>query len=173
MYLDFIVNQKYTCQEFIYVLLFHIVAPHCTKMYLNICIANIIKDENNMTKNSTTFPNYITNVPIKDDEIMVSFEVTSLYTKIPIIDTLNIIKIYVNNDYQFTRKMTIPQEKFFDLVDLVLTATWCTFNSQFYQQTDDIAMGSEVSSSTAEFYMQAHECNTYGITPSKSLGTVC
>ena len=149
MYLDFIVNQKYTCQEFIYVLLFHIVAPHCTKMYLNIYIANIIKDENNMTKNSTTFPNYIRNVPIKDDEIMLSFEVTSLYTKIPIIDKLNIIKIYVNNDYQFTRKMTIPQNKFFDLVDLVLTATWCSFNSQFYQRTDDIAMGSEVSSSTS------------------------
>ena len=29
---------------------------------------------------------------------MVSFEVTSLYTNIPIIDTLNTIKGYVNND---------------------------------------------------------------------------
>ena len=29
---------------------------------------------------------------------MVSFDVTSLYTKIPIIDTLNIIKDYVDND---------------------------------------------------------------------------
>ena len=29
---------------------------------------------------------------------MVSFDVTSLYTNIPIIDTLNIIKDYINND---------------------------------------------------------------------------
>ena len=29
---------------------------------------------------------------------MVSFDVTSLYKNIPIIDTLNIIKDYVNND---------------------------------------------------------------------------
>ena len=58
-------------------------------------IANILKayvqDENNNFKNSTTFSNYIRNVAIEDDEILVSFDVTSLYTGIPIIDTLNIM----------------------------------------------------------------------------------
>ena len=53
---------------------------------------------------------------------------------------LNIIKDYVNNDDQFTRKMAIPQDKFLDLVHLVLTTTWYTFNSQFYQHTDGVAM---------------------------------
>ena len=67
---------------------------------------------------------------------MVSFDVTSLYTNIPIIDTLNIIKDYVNNDDHFTRKMAIPQDKFFDLVHLVLTTTSYAVSSQFYQQTD-------------------------------------
>ena len=71
--------------------------------------------------NSTTFSNYIRNVPTEDDEIMVSFDVTSLYTNIPIIDTLNIIKDYVDNDDQFTRKTAIPQDNFLALVHLVLT----------------------------------------------------
>ena len=88
---------------------------------------------------------------------MVSFDVTSLYTNIPIIDTLNIIKDYVHSDYQFARKTAIPQDKFPDLVNLVLTTTWYTFNSQFYQQTDGVAMGGPASSTTAEIYMQAHE----------------
>ena len=66
---------------------------------------------------------------------MVSFDVTSLYTNILIIHTLNIIKDYVNNDDQFTSKTTIPQDKFLDLANLVLTTTWYTFNSQFYQRT--------------------------------------
>ena len=48
--------------------------------------------------------------------------------------------------------MNISQEKFLDLNNLVLT----TF-SQFYQQTDNIAMGGPASSTTAEIYMQAHE----------------
>ena len=73
--------------------------------------------------NSTTFSNYIRNVPIKDDEIMVSLDVTSLYTNIPIIDALDVIKDYVNNDDHFTRKTAIPQDKFLDLFHLVLTTT--------------------------------------------------
>ena len=88
---------------------------------------------------------------------MVSFDVTSLYTNIPIIDTLNIIKDYVNNDDQFTRKRAIPQDKFLDLVHLVLTSTWYTFNSQFYQQTDGVVMRGPASSITAEMYSQAYE----------------
>ena len=88
---------------------------------------------------------------------MVSFDVTSLNTNIPIIDTLNIIKYYVNNDDQFTRKTAIPPEKFLDLVHLVLTTTWYTFNSQFNQQTDGVAMGGPASSTTAEIYLQVYE----------------
>ena len=88
---------------------------------------------------------------------MISFEVTSLYTNIRIIDTLNIIKDYVNNDDQYTSKTAIPQDRFLDLVHLVLTTTWFTFNSQFYQQTDDVTMGGPASSTTAEIYMRAYE----------------
>ena len=54
---------------------------------------------------------------------MVSFDVTSSYTNIPRINTLNITKDYVHNDDQFTRKMTIYQDKFLDLINLVLTTT--------------------------------------------------
>ena len=90
-----------------------------------------VQDENNNAKNSTMFSNYVRNVLIEDDEIMVSFDVTSLYTNISIIDTLYIIKDYVNNDDQFTRKTAIPQNKFLDLVHLVLTTTWYTFILSF------------------------------------------
>ena len=84
---------------------------------------------------------------------MVSFDVTFLNTNIPIIDTLNIIKDYVNNDVQFTRTTARPQDKFLDRVHWVLTTTWYTFNSQFYKQIDGIAMGGLATSTTAEIYM--------------------
>ena len=74
------------------------------------------------------------------------------YTNISIIDTLNIIKNYVHNDLQFARKTAIPQEKFLELVNLVLATTWYTFNSQFYQQTAGVTKGGP-----AEVYMQDHE----------------
>ena len=121
---------------------------------LNKNIANGLKDENNNAKNSITFSNYIRNVPIEDDEITVSFGATFLYTNIPIIDTLNVIKDYVNNNAQFTWKTAIPLDKFLDLVYLALTTFWYTFSSQFYQQTDGMAMRGPGSSTTAEIYMR-------------------
>ena len=63
------------------------------------------------------------NVLIEDDEVMVSFVVTFLYANIPIIYKLYIIKDYVNRDGQFTKKRAISQDKFLDLVNLVLTTT--------------------------------------------------
>ena len=71
---------------------------------------------------------------------MVSFDIPSLYMNIPVIDTFNITKDYRNNDDELTRKMAIPQDKFLDLVTLVLTTTWYTFNSQFYQKNHNVAM---------------------------------
>ena len=124
---------------------------------LKACQRQHLKEENNNAKNSTTFSNYIRNVPIEDDEIMVSFDVTSFYTNIPIIDTLNIINDYVNNDDQFTSKTAIPQDKFFDLVHMFFTTNWYTFNSKFYQQPDGVAMGGPAPSTTAEIYIQAYE----------------
>ena len=100
--------------------------------------------------------NNIRNIPIEDDQIMVSFDFITLYTNFPIIDMLNIINDYVHNDDQFTRKTDITQDKFLDLVNLVFTSAWYTFNSQFSQQTDDFAMVEPASSTTSKIYMQAH-----------------
>ena len=62
---------------------------------------------------------------------MVSFGATSLNTNIRVIDALNIIKDYVNNDDQFSRKTAISQDKFLDLVNLVLTTTLYIFSFSF------------------------------------------
>ena len=63
----------------------------------------------------------------------------------------------VNNDDRFTKKMDMPQGKFIDLVSLFLITTWCTSDSQFYEQTDDVAMGGPALLTTVEIYMHAHE----------------
>ena len=87
----------------------------CFPLYnLNKYMANILKAEMSKMKIRTPrimlFSNYIKNVPIEDDDIVVSFDVTSLYKSTPIIDTLNIIRDYVNNDDLFTRKAVIPYQ---------------------------------------------------------------
>ena len=120
------------------VLLFHVVAPYYTILTKFNIMKGYVKDNN--AKNSTTFSKYIRNVP------------NSLYTNISIINTLYIIKDLVNNNDRFTIETAISQGKFFDLVNLVLTASWYTFNSYLYQQTDRLTG----IFSLVEIYMQAH-----------------
>ena len=121
-----------------------------------------VKYANNNTKNPTTFSNYFRNIPIKNGEIMVSFDVTSLYTNLPVINRSSIIKDYINNDDHCTKKTAIPQNKFLDLVNLVLTNIWYTLNYQFYKEPDGVVMGGTASSKTAEIYMhmRAYERTT-------------
>ena len=81
----------------------------------------------------------------------------SFYSNIPIIATLSIIKDYVHNNDQFTKKTSIAQEKFLDLIHLALRTTWYTFNFQLYQKTDSVAIGGPASSTTVEIYMFTHK----------------
>ena len=60
-------------------------------------------------------------------------------------------------------KRLCRQDKFLDLGNLVLTTTWYTFNSHFYQQTDGVAMRGPASSTTSEICMQAHESTAIAI----------
>ena len=115
---------------------------------LNKYITNIVKA---YVQEFITFFSYIRNVLTEHDKIMVPFDVFSLYTNNPLNDTLNIVKDYVNNDDRFTRKTAMLEDKFLDLVNLVLTTTWYTFNSQFYQQTDGVATGGLASQPQEKF----------------------
>ena len=100
----------------------------------------------------------IRNASIEEDKIIASFDLTSLYTNIPIIDTLSIIKDYVNNDDQFTRKTAILQNMFFELVNpLGIRLIFCFTNKL-------MALQWEVQ------YLQ-HSRNLYA--GPKSLGMIC
>ena len=90
--------------------------------------------------------------------MMVSSDASSLYKSIPLADTLNIMKDCVNNKNQFTRKTPITQNKFRELINLVLTtSSWHTYNSQLFQETDYISMRGLASSITGEIYRQVNE----------------
>ena len=94
---------------------------------------------------------------------MVSFNVTSQYANIPIIDALTQSRIILIIMINLLGKSLYLKTDFLMqliLVNLLLINTLYTFNSQFYQQTDGIAMGGPTSSTTVEVSMRAHEQTT-------------
>ena len=88
---------------------------------------------------------------------MVSFDVTSLYTTTPIDQALLIIKGLLELDDKLADKTLLSPRQILDLLDILLRTTYFKFNGDFYQQTDEAAMGGPTSAIVSEIYMQSLE----------------
>lgn len=121
-------NQTWANYFFLYVLLFCIVLPNYAiwtntwQTFPNI----VLKDENSDIKNPAKSSIYIKNVSRRPNN---GFTWRSVYTYAFIADIVKRIKVYVNNDGQFTRKTPKPQDKFLDLINFVLSTNFYNLNS--------------------------------------------
>jgi hypothetical protein len=90
--------------------------------------------------------NRITKLKTKTNDILVSFDIVSLFTNVPVQDTLDIIKKSENID-----------SNFFPLIEHCLTSTYFQFQGEFYEQTSGAAMGSPISPIIANIFMEHFE----------------
>ena len=104
-------------------------------------------------KNSNDFSQFIRQQTIDPDEIMVSFDVESLYTNIPITDALLVIIDLLDNDTTLQDRTNLLPDQILELLEFLLRTTSVIFNLEFHQQTDGVAMGGPASSVVAEIYM--------------------
>ena len=90
---------------------------------------------------------------------MVSSDVETLYTNVPIVDTLVIIKELLENDETLSDRMALSPKNVLDVLKfLIRTTTFFIFNGTNDQQTEEaVAMGGPPSSVVAEIYIQATE----------------
>ena len=117
-------------------------------------IANILKSYTQLNKqhckNSKEFSEFIRTHTIEEDEIMVSFDVETLYTNVPIDDdALAIIKELLENDETLSDRTPLSLKNVLDLLKLLLR-TFFIFSGTYYQQTKAVAMGGPPSSIVSE-----------------------
>ena len=74
---------------------------------------------------------------------MVSFDVASLFTNVPLEETIEIIlkRIYINKEIT----TDIPKQEMKELLILFTKNVHFTFNNETYIQVDGVAMGSSES----------------------------
>ena len=125
--------------------------------YVANILSTYIKKEGRHSENSKVFSEYVRTLTVEEGEILVSFDVTSLYTNVPIKDTLVIIKDLLEKDADLQKKTKIPPDSLLEIIEFLLTRTWFKFNEKFLTQTDGVAMGGPASSVVAELYMQHHD----------------
>lgn len=88
---------------------------------------------------------------------MLSFDVVSLFTKVPIAEALVTISDLLSQDESLEERTAIPAEDICALTELCLRSTYFEFQGRFFEQTDGAAMGSPLSPVVANLFMEAFE----------------
>ena len=122
-------------------------------------------------KNTKEFVNYIRQQQIEEDEIMVSFDVKSLFTNVPVDEALcNIIGRKLEEDEYFEDRVSegLTRTDVMKLLELCLRSTNVVFQGEFYQLTDLAAMGSPVLPIITDLYMEFFEQLAISTAPTRS-----
>ena len=106
-------------------------------------------------KDSFTFAQEVTEQNV--DHYMVSFDVESLFTNIPLDET---IEICVKRLYKRKKKVKgLLKRHFKELLTLATKSSVFVFNGVYYSQIDGVAMGSPLGPTLANLFLAYHEEN--------------
>ena len=88
---------------------------------------------------------------------MVSFDVESLFTNVPINAAVQAALQKLENDPGLADRTTLTPAQIADFLTFVLRSTYFQYNGSIYEQKDGTAMGSPVSAVIANLYMENFE----------------
>ena len=90
-------------------------------------------------------------------EYLSSYDVTSLFTSVPLDPALNIIKDLLEKDENLNDRTLLSAQNIMELLGFCLNNTYLYFQNKFYEQVEGAAMGSPVSPIVANLYMEHFE----------------
>jgi hypothetical protein len=109
---------------------------------LAVCLE--LGDSPHHVRNSMDFIDTIRTLRTGPRDILVSFHIVSVFTMVPIGEALRLLSRHFD-------------EAILRLFRHVLTSSFFSFNGQFYEQTDGVAMGSPLSPVIANYFMEYFE----------------
>ena len=88
---------------------------------------------------------------------MVSYDVTALFTSVPIPPVLKIIEDKLIQDKDLQQRTNMSIKHIIKLLDFCLRSTYFVFQGQYCDQVEGVAMGSQLSPIVANIYMEHFE----------------
>ena len=119
--------------------------------YLTNVLKPLTEESRHKLQSTENFIDAIKTIQIPDDHKLVSFDVKSLFTSIPLQLALDCTENAIKNS---TAELPLPTDDIMDLLNLCLTSTYFQYNGKHYKQLHGTAMGSPVSVVVAEIVMQ-------------------
>lgn len=108
-------------------------------------------------KNSSHFVQTLDSISMCVSDLMVSFDVKSLFTRVPIPEALQIIETRLLSDDTLEDRTMMSPPTICHLVELCLSSTYFQFQSNLYEQVEGAPMGSPLSPVLADIYMEHFE----------------
>ena len=102
---------------------------------------------------------------IQQEECIISYEVTAFFTSVPIQPVVNIIKNKLANDKDLQQRTPMAIQHIISLLEFCLRSTCFVFEGQYYEQTEEAAMGSPLSPIVANIFMEDFEIKALQTSP--------
>ena len=116
----------------------------------------------NSTQDFVELAKHITLAP---GECLSSYDVSALFTSVPVDPALNIIKDLLEKDHTLKERTVMEVSDIILLLEFFLKNTYFSFQDQFYEQVEGAAMGSPVSPIVANLYMEYLEQKALSTAP--------
>ena len=124
---------------------------------LNKVLKPLVVKSSHHIQSTSDFVNRAKRLTLQPGECLTSYDVTSLFTSVPIDPALNIIKDLLEKDEQFNDRTVLSVQDIIELLGFCLHKTYFSFQNKFYEQVEGGAMGSLVSPIVANLYMEHFE----------------
>ncbi|XP_075532606.1 uncharacterized protein LOC142565904 isoform X1 [Dermacentor variabilis] len=108
-------------------------------------------------KDSADFVDKVRNVKLRSEDVMVSFDVKSMFTRIPVDYAVDCCRTALQNDTSLPLRTPFEVDDVCRLLDFCLRNTYFSFNGSFFRQVFGTAMGASVSVSCANIALEALE----------------
>ncbi|OXA39128.1 hypothetical protein Fcan01_26135 [Folsomia candida] len=125
--------------------------------YLANILTKVASHHEYTIKNSTEFVEELKKKKSRFGDKKVSFDVTSLFTMVPIPETLDYIKERLESYPDLEKWTSLPIDDIMSLLKLCTSSSYFQFQNNYYKQNDGTAMGSPLSPVIAEFFLQKLE----------------
>ena len=115
--------------------------------------------------NSKDLAEEFKDINVSGHEILVSFDVVSLFTNTPIVKSLEVVKERLLADPDLKGRTKLAVDDIISLLDFILSTTYFSFDDKIYRQKFGAAMGSPVSPIVANIFMEYLEQKAISTAP--------
>ena len=138
--------------------------------YVNHQLMPDVRNSTSWIRNTKDFVDKLEDTCIDRDDVMISFDVKSLLTSVPVKEALKVVEDVFNEDKkEFEEQNNISRETLVEMLHVCLSAASFQFRGKQYELTDGFAMGSPVSPPVACMFMSRldeHALATFQTRPS-------